>query len=52
MYDENPQIGSDKVDLSLIDESIYPMELLNDEDGSYYGCAVCLTDAFLTDEVL
>jgi hypothetical protein len=49
MYDENPDTKQDKIPLSLVNAQIYPMELLSDSEGSFYGCGDCETDAFLMD---
>lgn len=49
MYDENPDPSSEKLDASGIEDVIYPMELLNDEGDSYWGCGECGTDSYLID---
>lgn len=48
LYDENPQIGAVKHDVSNLGE-VFPMELLNDDGESYFGCGECQTDSYLTD---
>ncbi len=48
LYDENPQIDAQKIDIANF-EMIIPMELLNDEGDSYWGCPNCQTDAYLTE---
>ena len=49
MYDENPQVGATKIDVTTIDIEILPMELLNEGGDSFWGCGNCQTDAYLTD---
>lgn len=49
MYDENPQTGAEKVDELQFQCEILPMELLNDDGESYWGCGNCQTDGYLTD---
>lgn len=49
MYDENPQIGAKKHNVMEFECEILPMELLNDEGDSYWGCGDCETDEYLTD---
>lgn len=49
MYDENPQIGAEEKEIGDVDIPIYPMELLNDNGDSYWGCGECETDEYLTD---
>lgn len=49
MYDENPQVGATKFDPKTIDVEILPMELLNEEGESFWGCGNCKTDAYLMD---
>lgn len=49
MYDKNPQTNSKKIKTTTINKEILPMELLNDNGDSYYGCGNCETDEFLTD---
>ncbi len=49
LYDENPQVGAEKYNIEVINEIIYPMELLNDGDESFLGCGECETDEYLTD---
>lgn len=48
MYDENPcPTNQSKVDVSNF-EIILPMELINDDGDSFWGCGNCQTDAYLT----
>lgn len=49
MYDENPQTNSTKIDIKLISVIVYPMEMLNEEGDTFWGCGDCQTDSFLTD---
>lgn len=49
MYDENPDTTQKQIDTSTINEPILPMELLNEEGDSYYGCGNCQTDSYLID---
>lgn len=46
LYDENPQVDATKHDPESFEEVI-PMELLNEEGDSYYGCGNCKTDSYL-----
>lgn len=48
LYDENPQVGAAKHNPETF-EDVVPMELLNEEGVSYYGCGNCQTDAYLID---
>jgi len=47
-YDENPKIGAKEVEIESFTE-VLPMELLNDDGDSFWGCGNCQTDEFLTD---
>ena len=50
MYDENPcPTRQSKVDLGSIKQEVLPMELLNEDGESFYGCGTCQTDNYLTD---
>lgn len=48
MYDENPQVDAIKHDPTQFGE-VLPMEQLNDDGDTYWGCGNCQTDAFLVD---
>lgn len=50
LYDENPQIGAIEIDTEEFEE-ILPMELLNEDGDSFWGCGICQTDSFLSDDV-
>ena len=49
MYDDNPQIGQLKIDISCLSLEILPMELLQENGESFKGCGNCQTDGYLTD---
>ncbi len=48
-YDENPKSENLLINTEKINLSILPMELLNEEGDSFYGCGNCKTDGYLTD---
>lgn len=48
LYDENPQVDAKRHNTETFEE-IVPMELLNEEGESYYGCGNCQTDSYLID---
>lgn len=48
LYDENPQIGAKKRETESFG-IILPMELLNEDGESFWGCGDCQTDKYLTD---
>ncbi len=51
LYDENPKTDAIPVDVSNINVEILPMELLNEDGESYWGCGNCQTDGYLQDEI-
>lgn len=49
MYDENPcPTTQNELDENTF-EKVLPMELLNENGESFYGCGKCGTDGYLTD---
>jgi len=48
LYDENPQVDAVEKDIKDF-EMIYPMELLNEDGESFWGCGECQTDGYLMD---
>lgn len=49
LYDENPQTDAVKYFPSSFGTEILPMELLNKDGVSFWGCGNCQTDAYLID---
>jgi hypothetical protein len=49
LYDENPQVGATKHYPPSFGVEILPMELLNKDGDSFWGCGNCQTDAHLID---
>mgnify|MGYP003538891256 CR=1 FL=1 len=49
LYDENPNLDATKFAPSSFNKPILPMELLNEEGDSFWGCGNCQTDAYLID---
>lgn len=48
LYDENPRIGAKELETESFGIML-PMELLNEDGESFWGCSECETDAYLTD---
>lgn len=46
LIDRNPQLGIDRYKLKCVEKN---MKRLQDEDGYYYVCPVCLCDDYLAD---
>ena len=50
MYDENPQVDAVKKDIiEYAGDIISPMEMLNNDGETFWGCGDCQTDAYLID---
>lgn len=47
--DINPSEDSFDFDPDELDETYFPLELFEDEDGKFWGCPICETDAYLID---
>jgi hypothetical protein len=50
LYDENPQVDAQKKDPTQFDE-VLPMEMINDDGETFWGCGNCQTDSYLSDEL-
>ena len=49
LYDENPQTDTLKIDVSNLNVPILPMEQINQDGDTFWGCGNCQTDGYLMD---
>lgn len=49
LYDENPQTDAVQFDTTNIGVQILPMEQLNDDGETFWGCGNCQSDSYLMD---
>lgn len=49
LYDENPQTNATKLEINTLSSPVLPMEVINNEGDSFWGCGTCQTDAYLID---
>ena len=49
LYDENPDTTQELIEIDNIEQPILPMEQLNEDGDTFWGCGNCQTDSYLID---